>query len=79
MHSTIRFTYIDHVNKTVFNRSDIGKKHSAKALLEKLTAPGQGQRVSIANKRQTHHPKKADESVADEIKNPLLILLIWRI
>ncbi len=30
------FTYIDHINKTVFNGSDIGKEYSAKAMMEKF-------------------------------------------
>ncbi len=29
-------TYIDHINKTVFNGSDIGKEYSAKAVMEKF-------------------------------------------
>lgn len=32
-------TYVDHVKKTVFNGSDLGKTYSAKAILERC-APG---------------------------------------
>lgn len=61
-------TYVDHVNKTVFNGSDIGKEYSAKGLLEKLSLPEQKESISINKKYELAGAKTENENVAGEIK-----------
>ena len=70
-------TYVDHVNKMVFNGSDIGKEYGAKGLLEKLTV---AERPTIQQeiKRVFNVAKTAEENTAGEIKktgeNPNLLV-----
>ena len=65
--------YVDHINNTVFNGSDIGKEYGAKGLLEKLTVPEQKPPVAEARKTGLIVGKTEDESVAGEIKNRLKV------
>jgi len=72
-------TYIDHINKTVFNGSDIGREYSAKAMLEKFEGFQEKQSNQQAQKVELNISKAEEKSVADEMKkavdNPLLELL----
>ncbi len=72
-------TYIDHINKTVFNGSDIGKEYSAKAMMEKFEGFQEKQPNQQAQKMGLNIGKTEGKSVADEMKkpvdNPLLELL----
>lgn len=72
-------TYIDHINKTVFNGSDIGKDYSAKAIMEKFEGIQEKQPIQQAQKIELNVSKNEEISVADEIKksvdNPLLEVL----
>ncbi len=72
-------TYIDHINKTVFNGSDIGKEYSAKAMMEKFQGFQEKQHNQQAQKMELKIGKTEEKSVADEMKkavdNPLLELL----
>ncbi len=72
-------TYIDHINLTVFNGSDIGKEYSAKAMLEKFEGFQEKQPNQQAKKFELNISKAEEKSVADEMKkaadNPLLELL----
>jgi len=61
-------TYVDHVNKTVFNGSDIGKEYGAKGLLEKLNVLEQKESVGIVKKSELRRGKTDDENVAGEMK-----------
>ncbi|MBA2762185.1 MAG: relaxase/mobilization nuclease domain-containing protein, partial [Segetibacter sp.] len=61
-------TYIDHINKTVFNGSDIGKEYSAKAIMEKFEGLQQKQLNQQAQKIGLNVTKVEEKSVADEMK-----------
>jgi hypothetical protein len=61
-------TYVNHIDKTVFNGSDIGKEYGAKGLLEKLNVPEQKESISVGKKSELNQGKTDDENVAGEIK-----------
>ncbi len=62
-------TYIDHINKTVFNGSDIGKEYSAKAMMEKFEGFQQKQFSQQVQKMELNIEKAEEKSVTDEMKN----------
>ncbi len=43
--------YIDHINKTVFNGSDIGKEYSAKAMMEKFDGFQEKQQLRLVQEQ----------------------------
>jgi len=61
-------TYIDHINKTVFNGSDIGKEYSAKALLERFDSSVQKEAIQQIRKTDVIVEKTDEKGVAGEIK-----------
>lgn len=61
-------TYVDHINKTVFNGSDIGKEYSAKAMLEKLSMPAQSQSLKQVEKPEVKLDQTEGKSVTGELK-----------
>lgn len=76
-------TYIDHINKVVFNGSDLGKAYSAKAIQEKCgwqKSPAAGSGIAIAT-RTADQPQRAsagspslppdtDKSILDILMQP---------
>ncbi len=72
-------TYIDHIKKTVFNGSDIGKEYSAKGIIEKFQGFQEKQSDQQNQKLEIKFDKAEEKNIADEMKkavdNPLLELL----
>ncbi|GEO11791.1 relaxase/mobilization nuclease domain-containing protein [Segetibacter aerophilus] len=64
-------TFVDHVNKTVFNGSDIGKEYGAKGLLEKFNSTEQKESVSKGIKHEINDAKTDNKNVAGEIKKSI--------
>jgi hypothetical protein len=54
-------TYVDHVKKTVFNGSDLGKAYSAKAILERCTQSGAGEEKNNIGKAERVGRRKTTE------------------
>ncbi len=63
-------TYIDHINKSVFNGKDIGKEYSAKAVMEKFEGFQQKQSNQQVQKMELNINKVEEKSDAYEMKNP---------
>ncbi len=61
-------TYIDHINKTVFNGSNIGKEYGAKAIMEKFEGFQEKQTIQQAQKIEISIAKPEEKGVADEMK-----------
>lgn len=72
-------TYVDHVNKTVFNGSDIGKEYGAKTMLEKLSMPVPSHGLKQVEKPEVNLDQTEEKSVAGEMRkligNTILELL----
>ena len=62
-------TYVDHINKTVFNGSDLGKAYSAKAILDAIGQSKPTQKASESLRKSINIPHRSIKSV-DNAKTP---------
>lgn len=58
-------TYIDHINKTVFNGSDIGKEYGAKAMIEKFEG--------FQEKQPNHQAQKMELNIGKAEEKALMM------